>query len=158
MEEDIGFGAVTQADKNSDNVPAAGCLSGYKLGFERPAGDSPVVSAGRSLAETEIVTLQGVITINSESVDEELAEEEIALIAEEITIERQEHEAEEEALEAEAQNEAAQEEPEVSVLPWEEEDGQSDHFLFGMPKITTEVAAWILVLVMANVIIYMFLS
>ena len=67
-EESIGFGAVSEEDFDLDDVPAAGCLSGYKLGFDAPK-ESPTV--GRKLSIVP-VTLQGVITINSASLADTL--------------------------------------------------------------------------------------
>lgn len=47
-EESMGFKEVTTSDLEKDNVPAAGCLNGYNLGFDTPASSEPTVGASRS--------------------------------------------------------------------------------------------------------------
>ena len=89
-EESFGFGTVTESDFSADDVPNSGCLSGYNLGWYAPA-TTPTTGAsryGRSLSEANIVTLQGIVTISSDGIQEDLMVTEIEVSALAIAEER----------------------------------------------------------------------
>jgi len=89
-EESLGFGTVEASDFSADDVPASGCLSGYNFGWEAPSTTPSVGAArvGRSLAEANIVSLQGVVTLNNEGVEADLEVAEVGASATAIAEER----------------------------------------------------------------------
>jgi len=89
-EESLGFGTVTESDFSADDVPSSGCLSGYNMGWGAPA-TTPTAGAsryGRNLAEVNIVTLQGIVTISSDGIQEDLMVTEVSTSALAITQDR----------------------------------------------------------------------
>lgn len=89
-EESLGFGTVTDADLAADDVPAAGCLSGYNFGWSAPA-TTPTAGAsryGRNLAEANVVSLQGAVTFSTEGVMADLEVAEVGASATAIAQER----------------------------------------------------------------------
>jgi hypothetical protein len=74
-------------------VPATGCLSGYNLGFGAAATATPTAGASRFRSASHPIvggiweTLQGMITISSGALNDQLAAEELdAVINQEIEI------------------------------------------------------------------------
>ena len=89
-EESLGFGTVTASDFSADDVPTSGCLSGYNMGWYAPATTPTTGTSryGRNLAEANIVTLQGIVTISSDGIQEDLMVTEIEVSALAIAEER----------------------------------------------------------------------
>jgi len=104
-EETMGLKSDFKAsDVTNDDVPATGCLSGYNLGFGAKATAIPAVGASRvrlnahPVVGSSFETLQGMVTISSGALDEQLAEEELeAVIVEEVVVIQQQVAAEEAA-------------------------------------------------------------